>query len=444
MGTIMENILQSLDYANRYVTLKFVRTLLIATVLMLLILILRQSLLKPKKTDGNGIKLYIRMYLWGLLIPVPFLGTLKVSAEYFRWRSAIYVFLYEKIMGNPIWGRLYFAGMAAMVFWFLVRNAKIRREIRTFPVWEESRAVCGRTRKNVKKIQIRLSPFPVTPFTVGVIRPVVVLPERIVETFQESEIDAVLAHEWNHIRRGHLILYRLFDCFRVLWFFNPLIHLCARCMKDDLELICDRDTIAAANLSPEHYGMILIKSVECVGKETEEETLAGGTPALAARRSFCMMKKRIQMIAQYRSSSRNVRSGICGAAVIFIFLIFAVGRYFSYPLYTPYGDYSLFNYEGTQAVFMDNEEFNAAVTETEDALLIQNDKVKQMLERDTEVNGDEIYWIYYGGYMKMPGIGGGGEVMDYHPYETQDAVVKISFGEKSQINMILDWFMKHM
>lgn len=93
---------------------------------------------------------------------------------------------------------------------------------------------------------------------------------------------------------------------------------------------------------------------------------------------------------------------------------------------------------------MDNEEFNAAVTETEDALLIQNDKVKQMLERDTEVNGDEIYWIYYGGYMKMPGIGGGGEVMDYHPYETQDAVVKISFGEKSQVNMILDWFMKHM
>lgn len=442
MESIVESILTHLDYANRYVTLKIMRTLLISIILMLILLFLRQTLLKQKGGGHNEAKLYMRVWLWILLVPVPFLGTLKISIEHFRWRNPIYLFLYERIMGNSLWGRIYFAGIAVMASLFLIRSIRMRRLIQKMPVWEKEQPVSKG--KKSGKIQIRLSPFPVTPFATGIICPVIVLPETMVEIFSGSELKEILYHETNHIRRGHLLLYVLIDCYRILWFPNPLVHLCARWIKDDLEMICDLDTISGGELMPEQYGMLLIKSVDCIGTAAGKQLPERMTPALASKRSFRVMKKRIQMISGYKSCSRRLRQGIAGLTGVLVLAVFVLGRYFSYPAYTPYGDYSLYSFDGKQAVFQNNAEFNAAVTVTDTGLLVQNDKVKEMLERDGESHGSEYFWIYYGGYMKMPGIGGGGDVVEYHPYETQDSVVRIFVNEKSRLSSVLEWFYKHM
>ncbi len=443
MGNNFQAMIRFVDYAVSYLTLKIARTLLISVVLMLFILFLRRILTRQRGMASSGSRLYIRLCLWVILIPVPFLGALRLSMEYFRWRNYIYVFLYETIMGNPVLGRLYFGGMMATALWFLVRNARIKRKIRAFPLWQ-NRWLDGKEEKALNKIQIRLSPYSVTPFTVGVIRPVIVLPETMIETFDELEIRQILRHEMNHIRKGHLIFYRLIDIYRVLWFLNPLAHLCARWIKDDLELICDYDTIDCGQIVPEEYGLLLIKSVECLGADRREQPIKGVMPALAAKRSFRVMKKRIQMISGYKSCSGKLRRGIFAMAAVFVLLLFVAGNYLSYPAYTPFDDYSLYNAKGTQVVIQNSPELNAAVKETEDGLLIQNDKVKELLKNVDGNDNKEFYWIYYGGFMKMPGIGGGGEVIEYDPYETEDSMVRLSSGKKNWFAIVQDWFYKYM
>lgn len=297
--------------------------------------------------------------------------------------------------------------------------------------------------KLLKTVTIRRNPSLTTPFSMGIFRPVIVLPEEMIRQFSEVEIEGILQHEYNHIRHGHLILYFVFDCFRIIWFMNPLIHLCSRWMKDDLELLCDHDTIHSGEISPDVYGMLLIRSLDCIdGNQGKTEGIKA-MPALAARRSFKVMKKRIQMIAGYEEGTVSVvlRAAFGGI----ILLLFVLVNRFSYPVYTPFYDFSLYSYDAKQVIFMDDPEFNAAVQMTGDGIQVQNDKVKKLLAKtDIEYDKDDSFWIYYGGYMKQPGIGGGGGIVQYQPYGTEQSVVHISYNKLHWTDVLRDWVYRYM
>ena len=443
MGFAWNRLLDCLDYAARYITLKMGRTIVISVFVMLFILLLRRVIdgKKGKKTSGS--RLYCRVYLWTLLIPIPFMGTLKLSAQYFRWRNPIYIFLYENIMGNPLWSRLYFAGMAVVGIWLLVRKIRLCRDIRRLPSVDPP--ALHIPEESVGRAEIRRNPSTVPPFSMGIFKPVIVLPERMLEQFDDREIQEILQHEYNHIRRGHLVIYFIMDCFRIIWFINPLVHFCIRWIKEDLELLCDHDTIRFGTLSSEDYGMLLIRSLNYMGCEKGRLKGIGETPALAAECSFQVMKKRIRLIADYRECTKR-HKGVIRAAMVGILLgLFILIRILSYPSYTPYGDYSMYSQDGKETVFMNNPEFDHAVLMSEDGIVVQNDKVKQLLSKtDKKYGKDDFFWIYYGGYMKLPGIGGGGDIVEYQPYGTDEAVVRISCGKKEKLDVLMDWIFKYM
>lgn len=337
MAASLVNVVKSVDYVVRYITLKAGRTLLVSIIAIFLILLLRRILDGKKKGKASRTRLYMKAYLWALLIPVPFMGMLKISQQSFRWRVYIYVFLYENIIGTPLWGWLYFAGMTGIALWFLIRKIRLTRRVRKLPVFMPEDRFQLHPEK-LKHVTIRLNPSLTTPFSMGIFRPVIVIPEVMIRQFSEVEIEGILQHEYNHIRHGHLILYFVFDCFRIIWFMNPLIHLCSRWMKDDLELLCDHDTIHSGEISPDVYGMLLIRSLDCIdGNQGKTEGIKA-MPALAARRSFKVMKKRIQMIAGYEEGTVSVvlRAAFGGI----ILLLFVLVNRFSYPVYTPFYDFS--------------------------------------------------------------------------------------------------------
>lgn len=442
MAASLVNVVKSVDYVVRYITLKAGRTLLVSIIAIFLILLLRRILDGKKKGKASRTRLYMKAYLWALLIPVPFMGMLKISQQSFRWRVYIYVFLYENIIGTPLWGWLYFAGMTGIALWFLIRKIRLTRRVRKLPVFMPEDRFQLHPEK-LKHVTIRLNPSLTTPFSMGIFRPVIVIPEVMIRQFSEVEIEGILQHEYNHIHHGHLILYFVFDCFRIIWFMNPLIHLCSRWMKDDLELLCDHDTIHSGEISPDVYGMLLIRSLDCIdGNQGKTEGIKA-MPALAARRSFKVMKKRIQMIAGYEEGTVSVvlRAAFGGI----ILLLFVLVNRFSYPVYTPFYDFSLYSYDAKQVIFMDDPEFNAAVQMTGDGIQVQNDKVKKLLAKtDIEYDKDDSFWIYYGGYMKQPGIGGGGGIVQYQPYGTEQSVVHISYNKLHWTDVLRDWVYRYM
>lgn len=442
MAASFVNVVKSVDYVVRYITLKAGRTLLVSIIAIFLILFLRGILDGKKRGKASRTRLYMKVYLWALLIPVPFMGTLKISQQSFRWRIHIYVFLYENIMGTHLWGWLYFAGMTGIALWFLIRKIRLTRRVRKLPVFVPENKFLIRP-DILKHVTIRVNPSLTTPFSMGIFQPVIVLPEVMIRQFSEEEIQGILQHEYNHIRHGHLILYFVFDCFRILWFMNPMIHLCSRWMKDDLELLCDHDTIHSGKISPDVYGMLLIRSLDCIDGNQGKTERIKAMPALAARRSFKVMKKRIQMIAGYEEGtvSAVLRAALGGI----ILLLFVLVNRFSYPVYTPFYDFSLYSYDAKQVIFMDDPEFNSAVQMTGDGITVQNDKVKKLLAKtDKKYKKEDYFWIYYGGYMKQPGIGGGGGIVQYQPYGTEQPVVHISYNKPHWTDVLRDWVYRYM
>jgi len=99
-------------------------------------------------------------------------------------------------------------------------------------------------------------------FTIGIIQPVVFLPEHLTRELTPSDIEAVLGHELAHIKRYD----DMFVCFQLitksLLFFNPLIWLSARRITSLRERSCDLLAIQAGNLSPQDYAKSLLRIAE--------------------------------------------------------------------------------------------------------------------------------------------------------------------------------------
>lgn len=74
-----------------------------------------------------------------------------------------------------------------------------------------------------------------SPFTYGIFRPKIILPEFL----PDEDLPAVLAHELSHISALDLVKKHLFAAALCVNWFNPLVWIMARCAAEDLEILCD-------------------------------------------------------------------------------------------------------------------------------------------------------------------------------------------------------------
>lgn len=150
------------------------------------------------------------------------------------------------------------------------------------------------------------------------------------------------------------------------------------------------------------------------------------------------------MIARYEKPEAAFCHRIRGVTVALVLVLFVVGKAVSYPSYTMYEGFSLYSFDGTKAIFQDDPEFDRAVTMTDQGLSINNDKVKELLDADENIKRENSYWVFYGGYMKMPGVGGGGDVVLYEPYAMDEDTVMIPYNETDMLADIFGWLFQHI
>ena len=81
------------------------------------------------------------------------------------------------------------------------------------------------------------------PAAVGVLNPRVVTPSDFDARYTPREQFVVLAHEQTHIVRHDTRINALVVVARCLNWFNPLVHVLARCLRVDQELACDAQVI---------------------------------------------------------------------------------------------------------------------------------------------------------------------------------------------------------
>ncbi len=189
---------------------------------------------------------------------------------------------------------VWFAGILLMLIYFAVSYFREKRRLDAAVLLQGN---------------IYQSEFAVTPIVIGYFRPAIYLPFRV----DESALDAIIAHESTHIRRGdHWWKLLSFLCLSIHWF-NPLVWLAYVCFGQDIELACDEAVICRLDQKgrADYAETLMLYSIK-------------GKRSLAAPMAFSSVspKVRIRAIAQYRRSGKGrlVLFMVCAITIALCFL----------------------------------------------------------------------------------------------------------------------------
>jgi len=117
----------------------------------------------------------------------------------------------------------------------------------------------GRLRPDGER-RLRASRNEVGPAVIGVLRPRIVLPSDFETRFDAEQQALILEHEYSHLQRGDVRVNALSVLLRILFWFNPLFHLAARCLRQDQELASDAAVIARFPRARRRYADTLLVS----------------------------------------------------------------------------------------------------------------------------------------------------------------------------------------
>jgi beta-lactamase regulating signal transducer with metallopeptidase domain len=189
------------------------------------------------------------------------------------------------------------AGMLWMLGRLLVGVASVRRIVRSsVPAdgagWQrlvdDARASMGAE----PRARIVISTEAAMPFTYGLLRPVIVLPDSAEEWTTERR-RSVLMHELAHVHRRDLLTNAIVQLACAVYWFHPLVRLAARRVRIEAERACDA-LVVAAGTRPSDYAGDLLE----IARTMRSSATAAVALAMARRSDFegrllaslCVMK----------------------------------------------------------------------------------------------------------------------------------------------------------
>lgn len=113
-----------------------------------------------------------------------------------------------------------------------------------------------------QQVKLLITTCNVGPAVIGLLKPVIVLPDAIVSRRSADDLRAILAHELIHIRRGDLWLGLLQVCTSAIWWFYPLVWMVNRLMSREVERCCDEEVVGELKCSPRDYARSLLGVLE--------------------------------------------------------------------------------------------------------------------------------------------------------------------------------------
>lgn len=114
--------------------------------------------------------------------------------------------------------------------------------------------------KNNKTIQVISSPLVCTPCLIGLIKPKILIPKA---SYTDREIDYIIKHELIHIHRSDILLNYLFAIIKIIYWWNPIVHIFHSRFSQVIELCVDDNIISNMTESEKVlYAEVLLKSAQ--------------------------------------------------------------------------------------------------------------------------------------------------------------------------------------
>ncbi len=130
---------------------------------------------------------------------------------------------------------------AAFGLWGLSRLAAQAAQA---PAWLDALFQATASYMGVSGVRLRLLAEGTGPFTVGLWRAVIYMPVSAVTALAPDQIEAVLAHEFEHIRRHDFAWNLVQTLIEAVFFYHPAVWWLGARMRDDRELCCDDAAVA--------------------------------------------------------------------------------------------------------------------------------------------------------------------------------------------------------
>jgi len=140
-------------------------------------------------------------------------------------------------------------------------------------------------------IIVRSSPVMSEPGVVGVVRPVLLLPEGIAARLTTEQLQAILAHELCHVRRRDNLTAAIHMLVEVLFWFHPLVWWIGARLVEERERACDEGVVELGN-EPQAYAEGILKVCQFY-MESKLTCVAGVSGANLKHRVESIMSNRV-------------------------------------------------------------------------------------------------------------------------------------------------------
>ncbi len=199
--------------------------------------------------------------------------------------------------------------MRLLLGWIGVR--RLRRQVEPVPEWLVERVRHLAQALRVTRPLIHLSQGVTEAIAVGFLRPMILLPVAWVTELPPDMIEAVLAHELAHIRRGDLWVNLIQRLVETLLFYHPAVWWLSRRLRIERELCCDELAVDATQ-----NRLRYAETLEYVGRLS----LPAARPALAlpvvGPRGFLLSRIRhLLTISPQERASRVWLAGLIALSV---------------------------------------------------------------------------------------------------------------------------------
>lgn len=170
---------------------------------------------------------------------------------------------------NPVWVfvAIWCGGVVLAILITAYRWAKCIWKLWRSPAIESPElellvAKLARKLRVKRRVKLLVTTSRVGPAVMGLLRPLIVLPEVVVRNKQPVDLEAILAHELIHVRRGDLLLGLLQVCAKAVWWFYPLVLWVSRLATREAERCCDEEVIGELGCDPKRYAHSLLEVLE--------------------------------------------------------------------------------------------------------------------------------------------------------------------------------------
>lgn len=149
-----------------------------------------------------------------------------------------------------------------------------------------------------------------TPFTIGIIRPIIVLPDI---EWTQTDLAFTMKHEMIHIRQKDNLIKMLSLGMIALNFYNPLAYLALREWNNVAELSCDSKVILGMTEDEiTQYGLLVIRMAE-------ERSDGEGIPIVGLNMQNRIMKERMRQMKK-GTRKEGVLKKLAGAGIMGVML----------------------------------------------------------------------------------------------------------------------------